>query len=137
MKKIHTTSAAGRPAFTKIRILAAGVVGSLAMAAPVHATYNASATGTVGIIQQMGPSLGFTAETVIFTLSSQPSSTPCGSAYFVISPNTVPDAAMRKNYLAMILQAKATGGTLQVGYDSGSGFCDQTYMGIYWLEMML
>lgn len=98
-----------------------------------NAVNNASATGTITFLQQMGSSAGYQTETLIFAISSQPGSGICGKPYFVISPNSVTDAQMRKNYLAMILQAKSTGSTVQIGFDNLGGFCDQQFIGIYYL----
>jgi hypothetical protein len=39
--------------------------------------------------------------------------------------------------IAMILMAKATGTNIQVAYDHNSGgFCDQGFIGVYYIEML-
>jgi hypothetical protein len=71
--------------------------------------YNAAVTGHVTTIQQIGLTTGYTNETIQFTLDTQPI-VNCGSGFqrFIFSPTSVPDASMRKNFLAMLLMAKAT-----------------------------
>jgi hypothetical protein len=54
-------------------------------------------------------SRGYTNETIQFTLDTQPT-VNCGSGFqrVIFSPTSVPDATMRKNFLTMLLMAKAT-----------------------------
>ena len=124
------------------RMTALQITASLAIALvvePAIAGYSATASGTVNFVQQMAsPSMG-TAETFLFAISGQPALS-CGSGfnYFVISPNSVPDAQTRKNLVAQLMMAKATGATVVVGYDSasaGTNSCDQGYPIVYWLEV--
>jgi hypothetical protein len=114
----------------------------LAMAAllligtPSHATYNSTVTGTVAYVQQIGPSIGTPTETLAFALTNQPSIDCSGFQAFTISPTTVPDAQTRKNMLAMLLTAKASGAAVVVGYDSNAGgFCEAGRAGVYWLSV--
>ena len=106
---------------------------------PASAGYNATVTGTVVSVQQMSTSMAtFTPETVVFALSTQPALS-CGSGFsmFIISPNSVTDAPTRRNFLALLLMAKSTGGQVEVGYDSASSpgnSCDQGYPIVYWIQ---
>jgi hypothetical protein len=102
-----------------------------------YATYNATVVGTVVTVQQMSTSLQYTPETFTFTISTQPT-VACGSGfnYFVVSPATVTDAQTRKNFLAMLLTAKAAGASVQVAYDSTGGFCDQGMTAVYYLVVL-
>src|SRR5690348_10763464 len=88
---------------------------ALVVSIPAHATYNATATGSVSVVQQMSTSLPYSPETVIFQLATgQPSACPgSGGTYFVISPNSMTDAQTRKNTLAMLLMARATGASIE------------------------
>jgi len=102
---------------------------------PTHATYNATVIGTLSFVQQMGPNVGYTAETISFQLSNQPS-VACGSFQnFVISPTSVPDAQTRKNMLAILITAKASDAQVQVAYDSTGGYCDQGMPAVYYLVL--
>lgn len=101
---------------------------------PAGATYNATATGAVAFVTQFSPGLGYAPETFAFTIANQPHVSCAQYQYFVISPNSVSDAATRKNMIAMVLEAKATGGQLEVAYDSTGGFCDQGMIGVYYLS---
>lgn len=109
---------------------------SCCLFASAHATYNATVIGTVEVVQQISGNLpGYTPETVSFTISGQPT-VACGSfQQFVISPTTVTDVQTRKNMLAILLTAKATGAPLQVAYDSTGGFCDQGMVAVYYLAI--
>jgi len=104
--------------------------------APAHATYNATVTSEVEFIQQMSSSLpGSTPESVSFKLIGQPTVT-CGPfQQFIISPTSVPDAQTRKNMLAILIAAKATGAQVQVAYDNTGGFCDQQMVAVYYLVL--
>jgi hypothetical protein len=112
-------------------ILALGLISS------AHATYNATATGSVGTVQQIGTGLSYGPETVVFDLTNMPTATWCSGFHnFAISPSSVTDAQTRKNMIAMLLSAKATGAQIQVGFDNTGGFCDQGFMGIYFLQLL-
>jgi hypothetical protein len=100
------------------------------------ATTYAVATGTVVNLQQTSTSYGYSPETIAFTLSTQPAALCGGFGNFIIAPTSVPDAQTRKNYLAMLLTAKATGIQLQVQYDSSGGFCDQGMTAVYYIIML-
>jgi hypothetical protein len=96
----------------------------------------ATATGTVHILQQDSTSVGAAPETTVFTISPQPS-VSCGTfSDFVISPNTVTDAQTRKNMVALLLLAKATGNPVEIAYDNSGGFCDQGMIAVYFIEML-
>lgn len=103
---------------------------------PARATYNATAVGTVLQVTQYSTSLAYSPETISFVISNQPSVSCAQFQYFVISPSTVTDAQTRKNLVALLLEAKATGGTVQVAYDSQGGFCDQGMIGIYYVTAL-
>ena len=102
-----------------------------------RATYNATATGTVAIITQMGVVNGMAAETIAFTISPMPAAVP-GAQFqqFVISPNSVPDPQTRRNMVALLLSAKATGTPVEVAYDNLGGFLDQQLIGVYFIEAL-
>lgn len=100
------------------------------------ATYNATWTGTVNFITQYSPSLNYTPETFVFTMSGQPSVSCAGYQYFVISPNLVTDAETRKNMVAIVMLAKATGGQITVAYDKNGGYCDQGFIGVYYVSAL-
>lgn len=79
------------------------------------------------------PALGYAAETFSFTITNQPS-VSCGAfQYFTISPNSIPDAQTRKNMLALVLEAKATGGQIELAYDRAGGFCHQGMTAVYYV----
>jgi len=108
----------------------------LAVSTRAPATYNATVVGTVDYIQQYSTSLPpFGPETLVFTLTNQPS-VPCsGSNYFIISPATTTDEQTLKNLIALVLTAKTTGAKLTVAYDSAGGYCSQGFAGVYYIGM--
>ncbi len=115
--------------------IAAFAVCMLATAA--NATYNAVVTGSVEFVQQMAADTGsgYVPATFTFRLTNQPNIN-CGTfQYFSVSSVTVSDAQARKNILAILLQAKATGAQVQVAYDSTGGFCDQQMAGVYYVVL--
>ncbi|HEX5208002.1 MAG TPA: hypothetical protein VFW10_09460 [Steroidobacteraceae bacterium] len=112
---------------------AAAAIACLLVSLPAGATYNATATGTVAYVQQDSPAMGYAPETFTFTITNQPS-VACGAFhYFIISPNSIPDAQTRKNMVALVVEAKATGGQVEVAYDSTGGYCDQGMIGVYYI----
>jgi hypothetical protein len=119
------------------KILSSGclLLTGLGFSMHAEATYNATAVGTVGYLQQSSPSVGATPETFIFTISPQPSVSCGGFNYFIISPNSVTDAQTRKNMIALLLTAKASGSQVEVAYDSTGGFCDQGMIGVYYITV--
>lgn len=121
----------------KSRVAAFSAALFLAMSIPASATYNATVVGTISWIGQMNQSLGNPAETIVFALTNQPTGL-CSSGYnmFVISPASVTDAQSRKNLLAMLLSAKATGSQVQVAYDNTGGYCDQGMPAVYYIDVM-
>jgi hypothetical protein len=70
-------------------------------------------------------------ETISFKLNlpagvAQPA-TGCpvsGNGFFLFSPGSVPDAQTRKNLIATLFSAQASGSTLVVIYDNTGKFCD-------------
>jgi hypothetical protein len=107
----------------------------LSISAPSsHATYNSTVTGIVAYVSQIGPSIGTPTETIAFALTNQPSINCGGYQEFTISPTTVSDAQTRKNMLAILLAAKTSGASVNVGYDNvANGFCEAGRAGVYWL----
>jgi hypothetical protein len=89
-----------------------------------HAVYNANMYGVVTDV------LIYTdADYIYFQLSNQPTSHPsCLPGYFVIS-SAVP-ADRRKQLLARLLLAKASGETIAIGYDN-SGDCTDGYIHVH------
>jgi hypothetical protein len=110
---------------------------ALSTSIPANATYNATVIGTVYNVTQMSTGLTqYSPETIVFQLTNgTPSVCPSG-AYFIISPDSVTDGQTRKNMVAMLFMAKATGATIEVAYDNAGGFCDHGFAGVYFLELM-
>jgi hypothetical protein len=101
-----------------------------------RATYNATVIGTVSTITQFGTALQFGPETVEFDLANQPTiGCPQGS-HFIFSPSSITDAQTRRNMLAILLHAKATGTQVEVAYDNSGGYCDQGYPAVYYIVEM-
>lgn len=119
-----------------VKKIALGTLLAGAISMSAFATYNATAVGTVRFITQMGPGLQYAPETVVFQISNQPATT-CSSGYsqFLISPASVPDAQTRKNMLAILMTAKASGAQVQVAYDNTNGYCDQGSPAVYYLSL--
>jgi hypothetical protein len=109
-------------------VLIAAMTWSLA----ARATYNATVIGTVSTFTQFGTALQFDPETVICDLDNQPT-IPCPQgSHFILSPNTITDAQTRRNMVAILLHAKATGRQVEVAYDNADGYCDQGYAAVYY-----
>jgi hypothetical protein len=123
---------------TKIPRVVALAAALVAVTVPAIAVYNENITGHVVYVSQSTPGAGYVAETVRFKLDNMPVS-PCitgGFMEFAISPSSVSDAQSRKNFLTMLLTAKATGATVTVAYDKfPGGFCDQGSYGIYYIVL--
>jgi len=111
-------------------------VALLALTLPARAPYNATVTGTATFVQQMSTSLWFTTESTAFGLSNQPNINCGGYQQFIITPSTVTDAQTRRNRIAILLAAKATGAQISVGYDSTGAFCDQGMAAVYLVTAM-
>jgi hypothetical protein len=107
-----------------------------AYAVSAWGTDNATTTGTVVTLTQYSTSLNVPGETVLFSLSNQPTVACPYTSYFFISPSTVTDQQTRKNFLAILLSAKTTGAQIAVGYDSSGAFCDQGGIGVYLIQLM-
>src|SRR5438105_2904303 len=88
------------------------------LAAPLQAAPT-SMVGTVIIVGAYGNQAG----TLLFGLSSQPTTGCSNNNYFEVSPGTVSDPESRRNIYATLLTARATGIQVAVQYDTGS-FCD-------------
>jgi len=89
-----------------------------------HAAWTASASGVVTEVRFFTPDT-MAAQTVVFTISPMPTNTGCSNTYgFAISPATVADSQVLKNFIATLLSARATGQPITVGYDSASASCD-------------
>lgn len=116
-----------------VRFLFATIVGA-GLSIPAQASYNATVIGIVTIVQQDSGVL-MSPETMIFQLSTQPT-VACPLHYFAISPATVADANTRRNMVAAILTAKATGATVEVAYDSTGAYCDQQMVAVYYFLIM-
>jgi len=107
---------------------------TLLLFSQVQATYNDAVVSTLASVQQMSTTLWFGPETFVFTLDNPPNTTWCGPYHsFAISPATISDAQTRKNMVAILLTAKASGGRVQVAFDNTGGFCDQGFMGVYYV----
>jgi len=113
--------------------LLAIIVGA-GLSIPAQATYNATVTGVITFVQQDSGVL-MSPETTLFQLSTQPT-VACPLHYFGISPATVPDANTRRNMVAAILTAKATGAAVEVAYDSTGAYCDQQMVAVYYIVIM-
>jgi hypothetical protein len=106
--------------FRALSILAAAIFAS----SSALAVYNANMNGVVTEV------LTYTdADYIYFRLSNQPTTHPsCLPGYFVIS-SAVP-ADRRKQLLARLLLAKASGETINIGYDN-SGDCTDGYIRVH------
>ena len=118
----------------KTFLLLFAIASGVGLVMPALATYNATITGTISWVQQDSGVL-MSPETTIFQLSNQPT-VACPLHYFGISPATVPDANTRRNMVAAILTAKATGATVEVAYDSTGAYCDQQMVAVYYFVIM-
>jgi hypothetical protein len=118
----------------KTIVLLSTIIAWAGLSMPALATYNATVIGTINFVQQDSGVL-FSPETTLFQLSTQPT-VACPLHYFGISPATVPDANTRRNMVAAILTAKATGATVEVAYDSTGAFCDQQTVAVYYFVIM-
>jgi hypothetical protein len=88
------------------------------------------------MLQEMGVVYSYTPETTAFTISPMPTAVPGASyQYFAISPATVPDQQTRKNMIAMLMMAKATGAQVTIAYDNTGGFLDQGMIGVYYVTV--
>lgn len=103
---------------TRIGMLVASLV---LFAVPAHAVYNAN---MIGIIEDV---LTYSdGDYVYFRLQNQPTSHPtCNPAYFVFT-ESVPAARLNR-LLARLLTAKASGESVNIGYDN-TGDCAHGYM---------
>lgn len=98
------------------------VAGCLVCATPAGAVWNAETTGTVEWVGMYAPD-ALAAQTVIFRLSNQPTTTCAANDAFAMSPTTITDAQTLKNMVALVMAAKASGAPIKVAHDSGSA-CD-------------
>lgn len=86
---------------------------------PAYAGWTSNVTGTVDQIVQYPPDV-WSGQTVFFHISNMPTTGCALNDYFEISAATITDPVVLKNMLATILTAKATGQTVEIGYDSGA-----------------
>jgi hypothetical protein len=121
----------------KVRKFVLGAVVAGMIPALAFATYNATAAGTVTFVTQMGPGIQYGPETFVFQISNQPAMRcSAGYAQFLVSPVSIPDPQTRKNILALLLAAKASGAQVQVAYDNTGGYCDQGSPAVYYVSLM-
>jgi hypothetical protein len=102
------------------------ILGTLALSVAAHGAQR-TITGTVTGMEVPTPKFGTPAETILFQLSNPPPATGCTlptNGWFAFSPTTVTDAQTRKNLLATLLTAKATGVNVLVVYDDAGANCD-------------
>jgi hypothetical protein len=112
------------------------VIVGLSLSLVASAGYNTTVTGTITNVSQFTAAQGLTAGTFGFQVSGQPNVTACGGrgSYFIVSSTSIPDAQTRTNIYALLLTAYTSGAQVEVGYDNTGGFCDQTGIGVYWIE---
>lgn len=102
----------------KILVLALAVL----IPAGAQAVYNANGGFVV-----TGVATYVETDSLYITVSSPPTHNACNSSFFVIS-GTTPDR--RKALLARLLLAKATGETVNFGYDA-TGDCAEGYIRVH------
>jgi len=100
------------------KISLTAVLLSIALSAPLAAAPT-SIVGTVTLVGAYGNQAG----TLLFALSSQPTTGCSNNNYFEVSPSTVTDPESRRNIYATLLTARATGIQVAVSFDTGA-FCD-------------
>lgn len=96
------------------------------------AGWTTSVAWTAVKIRQFTPDIS---SAVWFSLSSMPITGCPNNGELALSPTTVTDPQVLKNFLATLLTAKATGQTIIVGYDSGASCDPSGYPRIF--ELML
>ena len=101
------------------------ILGTLALSVAAHGAQR-TITGIVAGMELSTPkSPGV--ETILFQLSNPPPATGCAlpaNGWFAFSATTVTDAQARRDLLATLLTAKATGGSVLVVYDDAGANCD-------------
>lgn len=99
------------------------------LAHPAHAAIT-TVDGTVTSVSQ--PVGTFSANTIAFSITNQPPNSCQVGGYlsFAISPTSVPELEMRKNMLAILMMAKATGAEVRIGYDNAGARCDQGMLAV-------
>lgn len=107
------------------RFYLAGVLACSVFAAGTgHAAYNSNISGVITAVTTYTD-----VDDIYFTMSTQPSThASCNPSYFVISSD-VP-LERRKQLLATLLAAKASGDSILVGYD-GVGSCAYGYIRVH------
>ncbi len=105
----------------KQRVIAAAIAAGLLTSTTASSEYNANMTGVVQDV------LTYTdGDWVLFRLVNQPASHPtCNPAYFVL--NELIPAARLDRLVARLLAAKATGESVNIGYDA-AGDCANGYI---------
>jgi hypothetical protein len=86
-------------------------------------------TGTIVSVFVGGA--GTSAEQVTFTMSFPAQTTGCTNPYqpnqiFAFNPTDIVDAQTRKNMLAMLMSARATGSAVTVDWDDAGAYCDSS-----------
>ena len=107
---------------------------------PASADYNSTVQGTLTWVEQIGgqsPGMiaGLAAGSIRFKLDNQPTVNCNGWNAFVIPPTGI-DESTRKNMLAMLLAAKASGASVVVAYDSTGNGCSNGDAVIYYLRVL-
>jgi hypothetical protein len=88
---------------------------------PAQAGYNANMTGVVTeVLTYLDSTM------ILFRLDNQPTTHPlCNPVYFAV--NVATDSEVRKQVLARLLVAKATGESVNIGYDNAAD-CSHSYI---------
>lgn len=89
---------------------------------PTWAAWTHSITGTVVEVRFFTPDQA-PGQTVVFSLSSMPTTGCSNNNWFAMSTANVTDPQVFKNFIAMLLAAKVSGQHVSVGYDIGTS-CD-------------
>jgi hypothetical protein len=100
--------------------LTSAVLGAFALVASPNAiaVYNANMTGVVTSVWSYTEF-----DLIYFQLSTQPSTHPSCDAWAFVIPSDVP-ADRRKALFARLMMAKATGETINIGYDNAGDCAD-------------
>jgi hypothetical protein len=103
--------------------LSALIAASILLCSPAQAAVQ-TITATVTLVIVNSTLNSTPMETVDFKLPSMPGSTGCtGTGYFEFNAASVTDANTRKNMVAALYAARASGLTVSVVYDDSGRFC--------------
>jgi hypothetical protein len=99
------------------------VLPAILLALPAHAKFQ-TVSGTVTLVV-VNSTTSAPAETVDVKLSNMPAVTGCtsGGGFFEFNATSVTDAQTRKNMVAALYEARATGATISIVYDDAGAFC--------------